>query len=168
MPATLRSNSGDAEFAVGLGAPAKYAHDPGFECSICLRGEHWDGDHTYRLSSFIEGLWLRSADVTALRDHISHWTRQPLNCLVSEDLSRDFELARLPGQSVHVRFGPRPDTVSHLNPVVSISFSAGALHGEFHLITDQSCLALFAQELSAELVGSQENAVFDEGSDGKS
>jgi hypothetical protein len=167
MPATLRSNSGEAEFAVGLGTPAEYAHDPGFESAVKMHGLHWDGDHTYRLSSSIDGLWVRSADITELRDHISRWTGQPLDRLVAEDLSGDFELARLPGQSIHIRFGPRPDTISDLNPVVSITFSAGALHGEFYFVTDQSCLTLFAQELSVELVGSHENAISYEGSGGK-
>jgi hypothetical protein len=78
---------------------------------------------------------------------------------VAEELSGDFRLARLPGQTVSVRFGSRPDTISHLNPVVTVTFSAGALHGEFHFVTDQSCLTLFAQDLSEELVGSRENAV---------
>src|SRR5882672_3112420 len=112
MPATLRSNSGNAEFAIELGARAEYAHDHGFESAIYLRGQHWDGDHTYPLSSVVEGLWLRSADIAALCDHISQWTGLPLDRLVVEELSRDFELARLPGQSTHIHFGPRSDTIS--------------------------------------------------------
>jgi hypothetical protein len=34
-----------------------------------------------------------------------------------------------------------------MNPVVTIAFSVGALRGEFHFVTDQSCLTLFAQDL---------------------
>ena len=158
MLATLRSNSGEARFVIEPGAPAEYAHDPGFESSVHIRGHHWDGDHTFPFSTSIEGLWLRAADLTTLRDHISRWLRQPLDHLVAEDLTSDFQLARLPGQSVHFRFGPRTDTISDRNPVVSIVYSAGALHGEFHFVTDQSCLAIFVQELSAELVGSHETA----------
>ena len=86
------------------------------------------------------------------------WLRQPLESLVAEDLNADFQLARLPGQSVRIRFGPRPDTISDLNPVVSITFSAGAMHGEFDFVTDQSCLTLFAQELADQMVGSREAA----------
>jgi hypothetical protein len=159
MPATLPSNSGNSELRVEFGSPAEYAHDPGFECSIHLHGRHWDGDHSFPFSASIEGIWLRSADLAALRDHIAHWTSRSLEQLVAEDLSGNFELARLPGQSVHLRFGSRPDTISDLNPVVSITISAGAIRGEFHFITDQSCLSLFAQELSGELVGSHENSV---------
>jgi hypothetical protein len=153
------TNNGEAQFVIELGAPAEYAHDAGFESSIHLRGRHWDGDHTFPFSTSIDGLWLRAAHLTALREHVTRWLRQPLEGLVAGDLSADFQLARLPGQSVHVRFGPRPDTISNLNPVVSITFSAGALQGEFHFVTDQSCLRLFAQELSDEIVGSHEAAV---------
>ncbi len=152
--ATLPSNNGEAQFVIELSAPAEYAHDAGFESSIHLRGLHWDGDHTFPFSTSIAGLWLRAADLTALREHVTRWLRQPVECLMAEDLSGDFQLGRLPGQSVHLRFGPRPDTISHLNPVVSITFSAGSLRGEFHFVTDQSCLSLFAQELSGEVIGS--------------
>src|SRR5258706_10106659 len=146
MAATLPSNSGEAQFVVELSTSAEYAHDAGFESSIHLRGRHWDGDHTFPSSTSIVGLWLRAADLTALREHLTRWLCQPLESLIAEDLRADFQLARLPGQSVHVRFGPRPDTISDLNPVVSITFAAGALQGEFHFVTDQSCLTLFAQE----------------------
>jgi hypothetical protein len=159
MPATLPSNNGEAQFVVELSAPAEYAHDSGFDSSITLRGRHWDGDHTFPFSTSIEGLWLRAADIVALRDHIVRWIRQPLDRLIAEDLSAEFQLARLPGQSIRVRFGPRDDTISDRHPVLSISFSAGALQGEFHFVTDQSCLAVFAEELSTELVSSHENAV---------
>jgi hypothetical protein len=159
MAATLPSNNGEAQFVVELGAPAEYAHDTGFESSIHIRGRHWDGDHTFPFSTSIEGLWLRAADVVALRDHIARWIGQPLERLIADELSADFQLARLPGQSIRARFGPRDDTISDRHPVFSISFSTGALHGEFHFVTDQSCLALFAEELSTELVGSHENAV---------
>lgn len=148
MLATLSSNSGTAHFAIQVSAPAEYAHDPGFESSITLRGQHWDGDHTFELGTSIDGMWLRAADVVALRDHIASWLRQPLDRLIADDLSAQFQLARLPGQSVRVRLGARDDTISDRHPVVSISFSAGALQGEFHFVTDQSCLALFADGLS--------------------
>lgn len=155
MSATLQSNSGESRFAIELGLPAEYAHDPGFESSISFRGEHWDGDHTFPLSSMIEGLWLRTGDLVALLDHIAQWVRQPLDQLMANGLNGAFELARLPGQSVRVRFGSRENTTSDLDPVISVSFSAGALQGEFHFTTDQSCLALFVEELSAQLVRHQ-------------
>src|SRR4051812_37716863 len=150
MPATLPSNSGEAQFVVEFSAPSEYAGDPGYESSVHMRGRHWDGDHTFPFSTSIDGLWLRAADLAALRAHITRWLRRPLDGLIAEELNADFQLARLPDQSVQVRFGSRPDTNCGLNPVVTITFSAGALRGEFHFVTDQSCLALFAQGLSAE------------------
>ncbi len=151
MPATLRSNCGRDEFIVKCVTPVEYANDLGFESCVYLRGHHWDDGHTFPLSMSFDGLWLRSADLMALYEHIERWINQPLDRLHVDDLSGDFELARLPGQSVRIDFGPRPDTISGLNPVVSITLSAGKLHSEFHFTTDQSCLTIFAQELSAEL-----------------
>ena len=159
MAATLPSNSGREQLVIELGAPAEYAHDPGFESSITLRGEHWDGDHTFPFSTSIEGLWLRTTDIVALRDHIARWLRQPLERLIADELSAEFQLARLPGQSICIRLGPRDGTISDRHPVFTVYFSAGALQGEFHFVTDQSCLALFAEELSTELVSSHEIAV---------
>jgi hypothetical protein len=149
MLATLSSNNGRSQFAIELGAPQEYACDPGFESSVTIRGQHWDGDHTFPLSTSIDGVWLRTADIVALRNHIARWLQQPLDRLVADDLNAEFELARLPGQSVLMRFGARDDTISDRHPVFSVSFSAGALHGEFHFVADQSCLALFAEGLSS-------------------
>ena len=103
-------------------------------------------------------MWLRSADVTALRDHISRWTGRPLDHLIVKDLNGDFELARKPGQTIYVRFGPRHGTISGLNPVVSSSLFA-RVHSTVSLpfVTDQSCLTLYAQELSTLLIESCEN-----------
>ena len=153
MAATLPSNSGEEQFLIEFGMPEEYAHDRGFEASITLRGQHWDGDHHFPFSTRIDGLWLRATDLIDFRDHIIRWVQQPLDRLKADGLSAEFQLARLPGQSVCVRFGGRPDTTSDRHPVCSVTFSAGALQGNFHFVTDQSCLALFAKELSSELVG---------------
>ena len=159
MSATLQSNSGEEQFVIELGTPAEYAHDSGFEASVHLRGRHWDGDHTFPFSTSIHGLWLGAVDLKSLQEHISRWLCQPLDCLTAESLRAEFRLTRLPGQGVQVRFGSRPDPTSTPNPVVTIALSAGALQIEFHCVTDQSCLAVFARELSAELAPSRENAV---------
>jgi hypothetical protein len=159
LSATLPSNNGDARLEIRLGKSSEYAHDPGFESSVNLHGLHWDGDHTFPFSASVEGIWLRTADLMELHNHISHWTGKPLDRLAVEDLESDFELARLPGQRVRISLGSRPDTVSDRNPVVSISFSSGAFRGEFHFVTDQSCLGLFTQELYVELARSRQNAV---------
>ncbi len=158
MAATLPSNSGREQFVITLGDPAEYAHDPGFESVIHIRGQHWDGEHTFPFSTSIEGLWLRAVDMVALRDHISRWICQPMEQLMADQLNGEFQLARLPGQSIRLRFRRRDDTISDRHPVISISFSVWALQGEFHFVTDQPCLALFAEELSTELVKPPKNS----------
>jgi len=151
MSAVLRSNSGEDELRIELCAPEEYASDAGFEAHLSIRGTHWDGDHTFPFTASVEGVWLRYADLTALRDHVAQWTAQPLEHLDEATLTRDFELARLPGQRLSIRFGPRDDVVTTLNPTVSVTFSAGALRGGFHFVTDQSCLKMFTDELSVDL-----------------
>lgn len=154
MSATLPSNSGEERFVIEFGAHTEYSCETGFECSIHISGRHWDGDHTFPFSTSIEGLWLRLVDLKELEDHLAKWTTLPLDRLLAGNLDKEFELARLPSQQVRIRFGQRSETISGPNPVVSFSFSAGALRVEFYFVTDQSCLTLFARELSAELAKS--------------
>ena len=152
MSATLPSNNGEARFVIELRVPAEYAHDAGFESSIHLHGEHWDGDHAFPFTTSIEGLWLRAADIKALQEYIIEWLRLPLESQTVKDLNAGFLLARLPEQNLQIRFEPSPEQTFNPHPLVTIHFGAGALRGEFQFVTDQSCLSLFAQELSAELV----------------
>ena len=158
MSAILRSNSGRSELTSDPVQSAAYAHDAGFDSSVSIRSEHWDGDHTHPVTSSVDGLWLRADNLTDLRHHIAAWTSLPLDQLVPERLDGCFELARLPGQRLTITFGARPDTIAHLNPVVSILLSAGAFRSEFHFITDQSCLAIFCSELGNHLPEPQPNA----------
>lgn len=151
MSALLRSNSGESELKLELVARQEYATDAGFEARLSIRGAHWDGDHTFPLSASVEGTWLRRADLEALLEHIAQWTRQPLEHLDNATLTRDFELARLPAQRLSICFGPRADVIPSLNPVVSIALSAGVFYTYYHFVTDQSCLRIFAEELSADL-----------------
>lgn len=144
---TLSSNRGGELFSIEFRAPGEYAHEPGFDSSIAVRGEHWDGEHCFPFSFVVEGVWLRAGDIVGLRDHIDGWLRRPLDQLVPKDLDAEFQLARVPGQSLRIRFGARADTISDRHPVVSISFSAGTFQGEFHFVTDQSCLSLFTEGL---------------------
>jgi hypothetical protein len=150
MPAVLRSNSGRDELRFDLRASQEYATDAGFEACVSISGEHWDGDHTFPVATSAEGIWLRCADLLAMREHIVRWTGQSLEQLDPAKLTRVFELARLPGQRVSIRFGPRPDIVPSPNPTVSVTLSAGSLNVDYHFVTDQSCLRMFAEELLAE------------------
>jgi len=157
MHSTLRSNSGEAELMFDLVESATYGHDVGFEANVSIRAEHWDGDHAHPVAISAEGLWLRAGDLSELRGHILAWTSQPLDRLIPEQLDGSFELTRLPGQRFSITFGSRTDTIAHLNPVVSIILAAGAFRSAFHFVTDQSCLAIFANEIGSHLYKPQPN-----------
>lgn len=151
MSAKLKSNDGGSLLEIIFESKSEYAHEPGFESTVCVKGRHWDGDHTFPQIISIEGLWLRIKELRELRNHIGRWTDQALDELRIEDLSEEFELARLPHQSLRLLFGPRPDTISDSHPVVSISLAAGPMKAEYHFLTDQSCLSLFSDELTREI-----------------
>ena len=151
MSATLRSNDGEGELTIDFGSPEKYAADAGVTASVRIRGRHWDGDHTHDLSASIEGLWLRARDLVELRDAVAAWLARPLNELTTSNLDGQFVLTRLPGQNLVLRFGPRPESMRGHHPEVSVSLAAGPFRGDFHLVTDQSCLVEFRRELSSEL-----------------
>src|SRR5690348_6987171 len=98
MTATLSSNNGEARFVIELGARSEYGDERGFDSCVQLHGSHWNGDHTFPSSVSIEGLWLRTAELEALHEHISRWVEQPLDRLVADNLNAEFQLARMPGQ----------------------------------------------------------------------
>ncbi len=106
MEVTLRSNRGDDEIVLDLGPAEAYGSEAGAVSSFKIRGQHWDGDHDHELFTSVEGLWLRNEDLTAVRDRVAEWVQQPLDRLATSELVGDFELARLPGQSLRLRFGP--------------------------------------------------------------
>lgn len=151
MTATLRSNRGLEELAFEFHSIVPYAHEHGFETTIRWAGTHWDGDRTFPQSVSISGLWLAPSGLTALCIHITQWTALPLEMLVPERLEGTLALGCLPGQVVSLSFGSRTDTISGLNPVLSMTLSAGVLQSSFHFITDQSCLSSFAQEVERAL-----------------
>lgn len=151
MEVTLRSNNGSSAWTIDLVRPVDYAHDLGFEASISIRAQHWDGVHTHPVSVSLEGLWLRAHDLRGLCDRILAWTSLPLDQLIPTRLDGSFELARLPGQRLAVVFGARPDTIDERHPVVTVMIAAGRLCSEFPFVADQTCLALFAADLARHL-----------------
>jgi hypothetical protein len=150
MPATLSSNGGHAELAIEFCAPTQYAHEAGFESIIRFRDESWDGDHSFPIETTIEGVCLRARELHSMMDHIANWTSRPLDQLIIDDLNGDFDLTLRSGQRVGISFGPRSDTISDRKPVVSIKLGVWHLHAEFHFVTDQSCLAIFARQIFIE------------------
>jgi hypothetical protein len=151
MPATLSSNNGNAELVIEFCAVVQYAHEAGFESIIRCRDESWDGEHSFPIETTVEGVCLRACELHSMRYHIANWTSRSLDQLIVDDLRGDFDLTLRAGQRVGISFGPRSDTISDRKPVVFIKLSVGNLHAEFHFTTDQSCLAIFAQQLFIEM-----------------
>ena len=149
MTASLPSNNGEAKITLGFNGRSEYAHEPGFESTIRIEGRLWDGNHTHPIAFSVEGVWLSLDGLQKFRDHIIGWNSLPPNQMGQSLLNGDFELATLPGQKVCLSFGPRPDVISGMNPVVSILVNAGPFLGQYHFVTDQSCLGHFAHELSS-------------------
>lgn len=73
--------------------------------------------------------------------------------MVAELLQGEFQLARLFGQSVRIRFGSRSDVIEGRHIVVTVAFAAGPLSGEYYFLSDQSCFQSFNHELNAALDG---------------
>jgi hypothetical protein len=116
-------------------------------CTLRLIGEHWEGGHGRPFTVTADGFVLRAAALDALHHHVVSWLDGPLEALVSSRLDASFELAG-PLQTLGFRFGPVDEVIAERSkPVVSIGFSIGALRGNFHIVTDPSCLALFAEGL---------------------
>ena len=153
MHAELRSNDGESAIALDLERRFTYATEPGFEGSMQIRGRHWDGDHSHGIEVAIAGMWLRAEDLREMRSVVARWLARPLSELKAELLHGEFQLARLPGQSVRIRFGSRPDVIEGGHVVVTVAFAAGPLSGEYHFLSDQSCLEPFSRELNAALDG---------------
>ena len=151
--AELRSNDGGSAFALDFERRSTYATELGFEASVQIRGRHWDGDHDHEIDVAIEGMWLRVEDLREMGNVVARWLARPLSELKAELLEGEFQLARLFGQSMRVRFGSRPDVIAGRHVVVTVTFAAGPLSGEYHFVSDQSCLQSFSHELTAALDG---------------
>jgi hypothetical protein len=127
-----------------------------WECVLVFVGEDWDGDHGHPFTGTVDGFILTAAALDALHRHVASWLDGPLEALVSARLDASFELAE-PGQTVSFRFGPNDKVMTERGkPVVNIRFSIGALTGSFHIVSDQSCLALFAEGLGQALQGEED------------
>jgi hypothetical protein len=149
--AVLRSNDGNYELAFEFSKIANNANSRVIKTTLRIQGTHWDGDHTHEISLMIEALWIISEKLVETRDCIRSWVDQPLNQLVNSNLKNELELTELPGQSLTLRFGSRPEIISGINPVVTVTYRAGPLSGEYIFVTDQSCLGNFAEEISCQL-----------------
>ena len=148
---TLRSNDGNSEISLELLGRTEYAHELGFESIFRIRASHWDGEHSHPLEISVEGVWISEKRLNSLLRHIRSWTKRPADALVIEDLDSVYEIAMQPGQSIQFIFGAREDVCVKRQPVVTIRYEVGRLKGEYHVVTDQSCLTIFVEEASSDL-----------------
>lgn len=153
MRAELGSNDGESAIALDLQRRYTYATEPGFEGSVQICGRHWFDDDTHESNVTIAGMWLRAEDLLELRSVLAKWLARPLSELDAELLQGEFQLARLFGQSVRIRFGSRSDVIEGRHIVVTVAFAAGPLSGEYYFVSDQSCFKSFNRELNAALDG---------------
>lgn len=149
MSATLRSNDGESCVTLQFGTVDHYTSTILWESSIGIEGHLCDGNHDlFPLRMSMEGIGLCIDAIASLQARIADWVNAPLDALLAEKLDGEFELAALNGQRLTLCFGAQQDTVLTRKPTVTLRFSGGALSGEFHFITDPSCLALFSHALS--------------------
>lgn len=151
MKTVLRSNRGVSELTMRL-TPRGTAE---WECALVFVGEDWNGDHGHPFTGTVDGFILVTTALESLHRHLESWLGGSLEELVSSRLDASFELAG-PGQMLGFRFGSIQEVIAERGkPVVSIGFSIGALAGKFHIVTDPSCLALFAEGLGHALNGDE-------------
>ena len=151
IEAELASNAGDERLVLSFGSRLDWQGEAAFEAEFRLLGRHFDADHEHHVSVVIDGLCLGVKPLCALRDALSRWLTLPLTDLASSVLTGRHELCLGTRQCLQLAFGARTDTISGPNPVMTVLYRAGKLEGEYHLVTDQSCLGLFSEALGRAL-----------------
>jgi hypothetical protein len=151
--ASIRSNRGDSELSIRFDSAYTVESDRGFHSTITVAEEYWDGDHDLPVKIDLDGFWLSREQLTEMSHYLTDWCNRPLEQLAASHLQRDFELCRLPGQSAMLSFGPRADTIDERKPVLTIALKLGRLTTGIHFVTDQSCIAIFANELAKLISG---------------
>jgi hypothetical protein len=105
----------------------------------------------HELSADVQGVCLSVLALKELHDRLHDWVSLPLNEMGETPLQGSFPLALAPSQTLTILFGERKDTASTTNPTVAITLHVGNLRSEYHYITDQSCVRLFADALQTAL-----------------
>ena len=143
----IRANHGDKELWFEIGSPFPSDEGIRYNCDVRFVGHYWDGDHEHPYCIHFDGLSLKQDEMPKLRDHLRNWLDQPLQQLAANALRGIFELANVWGQSVVLKIGPRDDTIDERKPVITVELKVGGVPVEMHFVTDQSCLAMFVDEL---------------------
>jgi hypothetical protein len=151
VKATLRSNVGDKQFSLIFGARCNYEGKTGFECEVLISTNHWDGEHEHPVVLRFEGMSIHDKAIAELRNKLGNYVEMPLHEIATSQLEDSFKLAIVPWQEVVLTFGKRGDTIDERKPVLSIRVRVNSTVTETRWVTDQSCLALFTEELSCAL-----------------
>lgn len=151
VEAVLNSNRGSDSLTLELGDRFDWQGEAGVEAVLRLDGQHFDGDHERELRLVVEGFCLRAKALSVLHREVREWLSLPLGQLAVSPLRGTHVLCLNPHQRLDLVFGERHDTIAERHPVVTIAYRAGKLEGEYHFVTDQSCLRLFAESLGRPL-----------------
>ena len=121
------------------------------EFELYISAKHWDGDHEHAVSVTSESIFLSCELLTNLAQAIQTW-------LTSNDSLRlpfagKFPLAHASANAEFTLiFEDRSDIISSDDKtVVTSAYRIGRLAGEFSFTTDQSCLRLFATDITRTL-----------------
>ncbi len=147
VSASINSNRGEMKVSIDLSSGYHFETDEGFHGTVSISAQEWDGeDHDLPINLKLDGFRLSRSRVVEMVSQLSTWCKMPLEEMKASPLLARFELCRLPGQSVLLEFGPRSDTIDERKPVLSFAAKMGRVSMETHFVTDQSCLAMFADE----------------------
>jgi hypothetical protein len=113
--------------------------------SLCHEDSHGGSELVAR------DLSVRVENLRRLDSVLSSWLDLPLAVQAETPLTIAVELGGRFDESIRFRLGDRPDTVSGQNFVATLEYSLLRLKGEFSFVTDQSCLRIFRDGISAAL-----------------
>jgi hypothetical protein len=149
MRAALASNLGDTKLEISFVAPKEFKTNPGYDVNVDLSSVHWADGGKRPLKVSAEGVWLAAAELRRLHGLIAQWLALPLDKLATAELVGSFELSGGLLGSLRLTFVEREDESSARKPYLSVEIELGFFHARERFGTDQSCLALFANELAA-------------------
>ena len=151
MEAVLRSNRGSESLSFRFLEQHDCGPDPGVDCEVVVCGSSWGDGSPRPIRADLGALHLSLVQFGALIGNLGDWLALPLADLATQPLRSVCPLAFSPPATFEIRFGSRQDTIDDGKPVVTIAWQIDSFGGEFHYVTDPSCLDEFAAGLIAML-----------------
>ena len=144
LTARLNANTTDEYIEI---SPTRFV-DECVDCDVTIRIRNWNCPRQESWTKItVNDFGLSLPALYDLHDGLAQWLDPPSAGVTA--FSGHFELGNFPTCQLDFHFGPRSDTISSLDkPVVTIKLSFGTTRLEFRVVTDQSCLGLFAATLS--------------------